>query len=103
MVTTGGNTAAAALKMQLFLMFNVCIQFTRFYQLEISEEGDVNVVNGHKHGHMGEPRQVQRGRWVLHWDQWVEAVRVEGGCQGSALLMVSYLLVPGNRKLFLFR
>lgn len=53
------NTAAAALNRQRFLMFNVYMQFERFHQLKISEERDVNVVNGYKHGHVGEPRQVQ--------------------------------------------
>lgn len=33
----------------------------------------------------------------------MEAGRVGVGCQGSARLMVSYLLVTGNGKLFLFR
>lgn len=57
-----GNTAAAAaaaLNRHRSLMFNVYMQFERFHQLKLSEERDVNDVNGCKHGHVGEPRQVQ--------------------------------------------
>lgn len=72
----------------------------------MSEDGDITLVKGHKRGHKGVGggggRFGEGGRCCTGITGRVGAVGVVVGGRGSALLTVSYLLVPGNGELFLF-